>query len=384
MKKTTVLLVCTSNLYSNGSSKCLIELAVGLTERGYKIIVSLPRKGEMENVLRKRGIDYYIIREAHYDWLLSENEKVSYWKKILTPIINHQSKIRYMRIIKKEKVDVVHINALSTYVAAEAASSNNIPLVWHIREFIDIDLHKHFASSARAIKIINKADIGIAISETIKKKWEKQLNLPIKVIYDGLPIDNYYIANKSRSDEIRILLYGRICKGKGQEFYVKCAIDCLSKMDKAVHFFFAGTIEDEKYFEEINNLINGSQHRQKITYLGNIDNVKEMLFNTDVVCVCSQSEGFGRVTVEAMLGECVVLGADTGATTELITEGINGFIYREGNEEDFINKLLWILDNYDSLGNLVETAQKMAKERFSIESDLDRIIELYNEVLEGR
>ena len=384
MKKSTVLLVCTSNLYSNGSSKCLIELAMGLTERGFRIIVSLPRKGEMENVLRERGITYYIIREAHYDWILSDDETVSYWKKVLTPIINYQAKKQYQRILKREKIDIVHINAISTHVAAEAASSNNIPLIWHIREFLDCDLHKHFALPSKAVTIINRADLGIAISETIKKKWEKQLNIPIKVVYDGLPIENYYIEEKTKSDEIRVLLYGRICKGKGQFFYVKSAIECLKRANKGIRFFFAGIIEDKAYYEKINNIICESDYADKITYMGNIDNVKEMLSNTDIVCVCSQSEGFGRVTVESMLGKCVVLGADTGATTEIIANNENGFIYQEGNEEDFINKLLWIIDNYDSLGNMVEKSQKNARERYSIEYDLDHVVKLYTEVMEGR
>jgi glycosyltransferase involved in cell wall biosynthesis len=65
----------------------------------------------------------------------------------------------------------------------------------------------------------------------------------------------------------------------------------------------------------------------------------------DVVLMCSRSEGFGRVTVEGMLAGKVVIGARSGATTELIQDGVTGLLYTLGDYKELANKIQYIHDN---------------------------------------
>lgn len=58
----------------------------------------------------------------------------------------------------------------------------------------------------------------------------------------------------------------------------------------------------------------------------------------DVVLICSHWEPFGRVTVEAMLAGKPVI-AISGATVELIHDGVTGLLYDPGNYSVLANKM---------------------------------------------
>ena len=99
-----------------------------------------------------------------------------------------------------------------------------------------------------------------------------------------------------------------------------------------------------------------------------------------ISCVCSQREGFGRVTVESMLGKCLVIGANTGATTEIISDRVNGMLYKENNIEDFSASLVEAINNYDYYTNMIENAQREAIQKYSLEADIQKVMKLYSEI----
>ena len=63
---------------------------------------------------------------------------------------------------------------------------------------------------------------------------------------------------------------------------------------------------------------------------------------------------FGRVTVESMLGKCLVVGAASGATTELIQDGVNGILYQPDDEADFCKKLTACIEQFDKYAFVTE------------------------------
>ena len=375
-----VLLASTSSKYSNGASRCLVELAKGLTHNGYNVVVTLPRRGELESVLKSESIKYYIARETHYSWCVCDGETKSWIKRIISRIVNEIAAYKIRGIIKSENIDIVHMNAITAYAAAVAGNQCKVPVVWHIREFLTDDLHMHFVFNSFSKNVINAGKKAIAISNPIKEKWEKEISIPIEVINDGLPIDNYYVESLPSEEILNIVLYGRITRGKGQLFFIKGIESALPRLNRLCHFYYAGTIEDETYYDEVVAEIADGNLAKHVSYLGEINDVKSMLSSMHISCVCSQREGFGRVTVESMLGKCLVIGANTGATTEIISDRVNGMLYKENNIEDFSASLVEAINNYDYYTNMIENAQREAIQKYSLEADIQKVMKLYSEI----
>ena len=102
--------------------------------------------------------------------------------------------------------------------------------------------------------------------------------------------------------------------------------------------------------------------------------------DTDIVCVCSTKEGFGRVTVESMLGKCLVVGAASGATIELIQDGVNGVLYQPNNQNDFCKKLLTCIEHFDDYTGVIENGQKYALTHFTDEKNAEGVLSVYKNV----
>ena len=366
-----ILLAATSTDTFSGASKCIVELAKKLKEKENNVIVSVPRKGsEIEALLKENAIETIVIHE-YQSWYKYCNSSDNYLKTFAKNELNVLKCAKYMHT---QKFDIVHVNALTAYVVGKAAIKEKIPTIWHIREFMEEDLGISFIDQKWSLKLLNKADCFIAISHQIKEKWLSQITVPIQVIYDGIPIEKYYVREKFPHCGVNILLYGRIVKGKGQQLYIKAAQQVLNEISVPCDFFFAGKIEDPTYFKECVDLVNNSH----IKYIGEISDIKSLLAKTDIVCVCSMREGFGRVTIESMLGGCLVVGAAAGATVELVNDGKNGILYEPDDVNELAQKLTDCIVNFDNYQSILKNGQQFALKTFTDEITVGKILDLYS------
>jgi glycosyltransferase involved in cell wall biosynthesis len=118
----------------------------------------------------------------------------------------------------------------------------------------------------------------------------------------------------------------------------------------------------------------GDQLRELATRLGVADRVHfvdfhqghlERVANADAALMCSRSEAFGRVTIEAMkLGKPVV-GAAAGATPDLVRHGWNGFLYEAGDPADLAGWITRLAHDRDSAREMGRRGQQWACEAFN-------------------
>lgn len=381
-----VLLAATGSETFSGAYKCLIDLALGLIRKNVQVTITLPRdESDIKEELEYYHLPYVVFPEKRC-WYV-ENEDIAIKTHIENRVkrfINKRTIKNIRNYLKENDFDIVHVNASTAYIVGYAAIQLQIPVVWHLREMLEEDLNIKFFDPSYSYRILNKASRCIAISHAVKDKWQKKLNVPIDVVYDGIFINDYYVKDKEFRNPIKVLIYGRIVPGKGQLFFIKGVNKALKQIKVPVQFLIAGKIEDEVYFNECNKYVEEHQLHKYIKYIGEINEVKELLAQAHIVCVCSTMEGFGRVTVESMLGKCLVIGANTGATKEIICNNENGLLYAYNDLIDFSMKLAYAVNNFEQYKFLIETSQKSAIENYSVTNNIKRIYEIYTEVLKVR
>lgn len=375
-----VIVAATTGDDASGASKALVTLCKILKKNNVKVGVILPFSGNLESELDKIQVPYWIFEERN-SWYKPVKKKryfkgLRYYRRC---ILNDLCIARIKKFLKKKKPDIVHVNAVTAYTVGKAAEDLNIPVVWHIREFMEEDLGITFINVKKSLKILNNADKMIAIFKTVKEKWMKRVTSPIQVIYDGVDINDYKLNRKTPHDTINITLYGRFVKGKGQYFLLRCLAKLKNQNCDKFHCYLAGQAEDSNYFNKCIKYINDNNLKKYVTYVGEINDIKSFLSDKDIVCVCSEKEGFGRVNVEAMLAQCVVVASDSGASKEIIQSGINGYLYKSNSEEDFLSKLKLAIQNKNIVDKI--SNQKYVIENFSAEKNTEEILKLYNKIL---
>ena len=123
-----------------------------------------------------------------------------------------------------------------------------------------------------------------------------------------------------------------------------------------------------------------------VTFSGVFDRVQDILEKTDIVCVVSKSEAFGRTVIEGMLLGCLIIGANTlnSAIHELITDGITGFLYPCGDLDRLAHIMNACLqkDNQRHLQKVAIKGQEVALQKYTTLSNAENIMNVYKTLMQ--
>ena len=120
--------------------------------------------------------------------------------------------------------------------------------------------------------------------------------------------------------------------------------------------------------------------RDYVRFEGAQRNVKKYYEKADVFLMCSKSEAFGRVTVEAMMSGCLVIGANSGCTPELIKNKKTGLLYKSGDYKDLANTIKYVLENKKNMQECARNGRAFMLKNMTAEENANNIIKIYNSI----
>lgn len=381
------LLYFTHEREYGGSSRALIALLKEIKKQNnYNIYVVVPFKdAKIVKKLEKLNIN---VITCFYSWwqIPIQASKV---KKILFKIaylFNAFSEIVLIRKIRKLNIDIIHSNTSVIDIGTKIANKLQIPHVWHFREFRNNNL-TFIKDEKKSYKYINEFSGNIIyISKAIEEFYSKEINnKKTKLIYDGVSND-FIIKDKvyrEKYDNIKFLLAGTLQESKGQHLAVE-AIGILKEAGyKNIKLYLAGG-DTYKFSNHLNALIEKYNIKENVEYLGFIDDIKELRKKVDVELLCSESEAFGLVTVEGMMAGNLMIGSNSGATTEIIEDGVNGYLYKCNDIKDLASKMEFVINNPNVIKDIAIKGQKDVIKRFSNEKNSLVVMEYYNKILKEK
>src|SRR5439155_23586507 len=86
---------------------------------------------------------------------------------------------------------------------------------------------------------------------------------------------------------------------------------------------------------------------------------------SNVLLMCSSHEAFGRVTAEALKGGRPVVGARSGGTRELVTEGVDGCLFTPGSVDELAAAIGRLGADPDLIESMSSAASTRSARRFS-------------------
>jgi glycosyltransferase involved in cell wall biosynthesis len=173
----------------------------------------------------------------------------------------------------------------------------------------------------------------------------------------GEPISEKEIIRRAKSDELRILFLGNVIYRKG----LQTLLEVVSTQQSAFRVDVIGSLTSEpQYVKRIreyiaqNHLSSFAPARApgaRVFLHGPLD--KEPLIaklrQAHVLVVPSSYEGFGIVYLEGMCFGLPAIGTTAGAASEVITDGIDGFLIEPENAEELAHRLRILNERRDVL-----------------------------------
>lgn len=327
----------------NGATLSLISLIHGMKQiSDITIEVAIPYKKDSpaRELLKKQQIKYKeFVYRRDYKNVLGKYTLKEHIYDVLNTIAARRMKY-YMR---KEKVDMVCSNSVGTDVGARAARMAKLPHIYYIREFMEEDHGFEFKNKERMKFLFEASDYVIFISKSIQEKYTKQYYLKkYTTFFNGFIIENYFIPDHRimQKEIVKIIQVGTLSEGKGTRKSLEVIKELKDKGIKnfCVEFIGNGTAE---YIAALQKYIQENNLESLVQLSGYCKQIKDKMMMSDVLLMNSRSEGFGRVTVEGMLGGLLVIGRNSAGTAEIIQNEKTGLLFNTDEElEQLLQQIL--------------------------------------------
>ena len=262
---------------------------------------------------------------------------------------NSRAVLEIEELIEKIKPDIVLTNSVVCPWAAIAAYHKNVPHVWFVREYGDLDHGRDYYLLGREKTyqdVDAMSDLVVANSKTLADYLSKYIEKnKITTLYNPFDIKKLQTqATKSSEnpfrykDSIKLALTGNLARSKGQLDIVKIVGEC-NRDGVNTELALVGRSNDDDYHKEIRNKVKKDGTDGKVHIVGFKKNPLPIIQQADIGLMMSQMEAFGRVTFEYLALGKPVIGRKSGATTEMVKNGVNGFLFEKENQiKDFIEK----------------------------------------------
>ena len=181
------------------------------------------------------------------------------------------------------------------------------------------------------------ADQLIVISKEVED-WVRELNSNLKPV-----VVNYWISNKKvtknlSNDRITFGFLGRLNKNKG----IEDLIDALNFVNIDFNCIVGGN-GSRDYMQYLNSKIL-EKNKQKIKFLGYVENQENFFNSIDVFIFPSYSEGLGLVLLEALSYKKLCIARNNPPMNQFISND-NGYLFN--NLEDLISQIELAYKEYD-------------------------------------
>lgn len=179
----------------------------------------------------------------------------------------------------------------------------------------------------------------IAQSNLAKMVFEKKYHKKnITVIGNPFHLPQSYNDDEKRRN--LIINVGRFDDQKNQNLLVKYFID-INPDDWGLLF-----VGDGRKQEQVMKLVMDSKEDNRIKFIDHTTNIEEFYAKTKIFAFTSTSEGFPNALGEAMAAGCACLSFDCEAgPSDLIDDGMNGFLIPVGDHAHYKQKLQLLMDN---------------------------------------
>ncbi|MBI4652534.1 glycosyltransferase [Candidatus Desantisbacteria bacterium] len=131
------------------------------------------------------------------------------------------------------------------------------------------------------------------------------------------------------------------------------------------------------------NLVKTMKIEKHVDFIGERDDIENILKNSDLLLLLSENESFGLVAIEAMSCGVPVIATNVGGLLEIIKSGKNGFLVEPGDIASAGNMALKILKNEKIQNKMRFFSRDFVEMHFSLAKIVTQYEDYYRKILDA-
>lgn len=298
---------------------------------------------------------------------------------------------RLLRLMKRERYDIVHVHgAVAGVLARIAAWKNKVPIVVaELHGFSNRDPNSWL--DRMLYRTIEKAidrvtDVYVAVSENVKRQWVGRgvvAEPKVRTILHGLDLREFpdrgvvVVAAGPR----RRPVVGTVClleQRKGLEYLVE-AMPAIIRRVPDVRFAIVGEGPLKPWMQRRAAELHVSGH---IEFLGWRSDVPELMWTFDVFALPSLREAFGLVFIEAMAARRPIVASSADGIPEVVADGRTGLLVPPGNAAALADAISTLLTDRDTATRMANAGRERVEALFTLDRMGREYDDLYATLME--
>ncbi|MEA3464082.1 MAG: glycosyltransferase family 4 protein [Patescibacteria group bacterium] len=405
-KKTILYLITQSEL--GGAQRYIFDLAENLRNE-FNIAVAVGEQGATGELVQKLKEEKFKLSKINKSAIENRQSKIfiiPHLKRAISPIKDLKALIEIIKLIKKLKPDIIHLNSSKISILGSISklflkiltfnskfkiqNSKFIYTVhgWVFNEPLPI-WKKLFYKYTEKFTAILKDKI-ICVSEFDKQTAIKEkICNPKKLItiHNGIKPINFLPQEQARQKlfstihplinkegglggEVIIGSIGNLYKTKGFEYLIQAA----KILKEKFLILIIGEGPERKNLEQ---LIKRYQLQNHIILTGKIDNAAELLPAFDIYACSSIKEGLSYTIIEAMQAGLPIVATKVGGNPELIIDNKTGLLTELKNTGILAKKIQELINNPELRQKLGKQAKIKSRENFNLEKMIKETRKVY-------
>jgi glycosyltransferase involved in cell wall biosynthesis len=347
------------SLRRGGAEKVLLEIAKGFQNKGDDVaIVSWLDIDEYPDQQYQGVSRDSLITSSQYRWIRSIpsssrilKEKIRLFEPDIIQI--HTPNVTLLATFCGISVPTIHV--LHGY--------GNIISDGSIRSFL---MRVCFRVSAIALRLS-----FITVSESMVSVASDYYGLKsevFKTVANGIDQDLFAYSSPPNNSDPVIIMVGTLCKLKGQMLGVAAFKKLINHVPTA-RLVIVGDGEDRVVLE---GLVNRHELSDRISILGNREDIPELLSSADLFWHLSESEAMPLSVLEAMSSGLSVVGFDVRGTRDAVCHGETGYLVPYGDVDGVVKATTNLLKDPDKLKSLSIKCRNRVEQNFSREVMLQK------------
>lgn len=353
-----------------GADRLALDIAKGIKQRGHRVIWGCPENSCLIDEAVNAGLEIYNLYPSGSRDLKALPDLIKFCRQEHIDIANaHHSHGRLILVLAR-------LLGLHTKVVfTRHCIKKEVPYIGSFfYNFI--------------------ADMNIAVSKAVRKSLLKSAiwHRRAVTVYGGIEQDKFKNIPAKTIHQLRekyacrgafnVGIVARFHAGrnfhprqptmKGHEFLFKA----LAGLNISFHVIVLGVWVES----DIDNLKLVAGHNglaaDKLIFCGFQKDIAPFYKMMDVV-LPSANEGLGLTLIEAMAAGVPCLGTDDGGIREIITNGVNGFLFKKGDSADLDDKIKTLSENKTLRDMFILKGHKKVKEMFTIENTLSETEKIF-------
>jgi glycosyltransferase involved in cell wall biosynthesis len=305
--------------------------------------------------------------------------------------------LQVSRAARSHRAELVHANSIRAGIVLAGARVSKAAKVVHVRDCLPAG-----RVSTATMRLIGASATTVVANSRYTADSVRALapRARVEVVHNAVDLQRWDPARIDRERAraalgeagARGVLLGVVAQlspWKGQDTAIE-ALRLLSAEDIDAHLLLIGSakfvaratrFDNEAYVARLHRLIADAGLEDRVSWLGEREDVPELVRALDVLLLPSWEEPFGRALIEAMALGVPVVSTNVGGPPEIVEDGREGFLVPPRDPAAWAASIRRVAESATLASEMGEAGRLRVKQSFTVEHQTAAMLAVYRRAL---